>query len=77
MNNPKLTKLRSFRSEAGYTTKKMADMLGISQSMYDYIELGRERLSYDMAVKISEIFEVSPDELFYEDFEQFFEGTLI
>lgn len=61
------SKLKELRIEKGYTSKMIADMLGISKPFYSQIENGRRRLSYDMAVKISSIFNKKPDQLFYED----------
>ena len=68
MNNPRLDKLRSIRCSHDLSTASMARILGISQSMYSYIELGSKRLSYDIAVKLADYFKMTPDELFYEDF---------
>jgi putative transcriptional regulator len=76
-NNPKLTKLREARQKKGLTIKYMANSLGISPSMYGYIENGDKRLSYDMAVAIADFFETTPDDLFYEDYEQFFKDVII
>ena len=73
MKNPKLNKLREIRKKAGLNTTEVAEIIGISQSMYSYIEIGRERLSYDIAVKLSELFKSSPDELFYDDFKQYYD----
>lgn len=73
MKNPKLNKLREMRKKAGLNTTEVAEIIGISQSMYSYIEIGRERLSYDIAVKLSELFKSSPDELFYDDFKQYYD----
>ena len=72
MKNPKLNRLRDERKKKKLNTTEVALYLGISQSMYSYIEIGRERLTYDIAVKLSKLFNLSPDELFYDDFKQFF-----
>ncbi|MBE6159706.1 MAG: helix-turn-helix transcriptional regulator [Lactobacillales bacterium] len=61
------SKLKKIRMKNNYTSKNMADILGISKPFYSQIENGRRRLSYDMAVKIANIFKMKPDELFYED----------
>ena len=71
--NPKLKKLRILRKENNLTTSDMAQKLNISQSMYSYIEIGVKRLSYNIAVQIGDIFGMTPDEIFYEDFKQFFD----
>ena len=45
----------------------MADMLGISKSFYSQLENRHRRLLYDKAVKMAAIFDMKPDELFYDD----------
>ena len=55
------------RNEKKYTTQYMADILGISKTYYSQLENNRRRLSYDMAIKIAEIFNVHPDHIFYKD----------
>ena len=62
------TKLRDKRLKKGYTNQNMAERLGISKTFYYQIENEKRRLSYDMAVKIADIFNVKPDALFYNDF---------
>lgn len=61
------SKLKEIRLKNNYTSKDIADILEISKPFYSQIENGRRRLSYDMAVRIANIFKMKPDELFYED----------
>lgn len=61
-------KLREKRIQKGYTNQKMAEILGISKTFYYQIETGSRKLSYEMAIKISDIFNVKPDTLFYNDY---------
>lgn len=61
------SKLKKIRLKNNYTSKDIADILGISKPFYSQIENGRRRLTYDMAVRIATIFKMKPDELFYED----------
>lgn len=61
------SKLKEIRAQYGHTSRDMAAMLKISKPFYSQIENGRRRLSYDMAIKISKIFNMTPDEIFYED----------
>ena len=70
--NPKLKTLRILRKQNNLTTADMALKLGMSQSMYSYIEIGEKRLSYEVAVNIANIFNTTPDNIFYEDFKQYF-----
>lgn len=60
-------KLKEFRAKYKYSTKQMADFLGISKPFYSQVENGLRRLSYDMAVRISLLFNTKPDEIFYND----------
>lgn len=57
--------LKKIRKQMGLTIYDMADKLGITASFYSQIENKKRRLFYDMAIKIADIFEVTPDELFY------------
>lgn len=61
------SKLKKIRLKNNYTSKDIADILGISKPFYSQIENGRRRLSYDMAVRIASIFKMKPDEIFYDD----------
>ena len=61
------TKLKKLRLKNNYTSKYIADLLGISKPFYSQIENGRRRLTYDMAVRIATIFKMKPDDIFYED----------
>lgn len=58
-------KLKKLRKENRLTIYDMADKLGITASYYSQIENQKRRLFYDMAVKISKIFDKKPDEIFY------------
>lgn len=60
--------LKELRNKDGFSTRDMANMLGISKAFYSQIENRKRRLSYDLAVKIANIFKVKPDFIFYEDF---------
>lgn len=61
-------KLRETRLKFNYSSKYMADKLGISKPYYSQLENRRRNLSYDMAVKIAKIFNVKPDVLFYDEY---------
>ena len=60
-------KLRKIRNEKKLTTREMAEKLSISKPFYCQLENRSRRLSYDMAVKISKIFNLKPDDIFYDD----------
>lgn len=63
-----MEKLKDLRLQNKFTNQFMADMLGISKPYYWQLEHDQKRLSYDMAIKIANIFHLKPDELFYEEF---------
>ena len=57
--------LKKIRKENKYTIYDMAKILKITPSFYSQIENKKRRLFYDTAVKISAIFNMKPDEIFY------------
>ena len=60
-------KLRELRLKNNLTIKMMAEKLDISKPFYSQIENQNRRLSYEMAIKISSIFGLKPDDIFYEE----------
>ena len=58
-------KLKQVRKENNLSIYDMADKLNISSVQYYYIENQKRILFYDMAIKISRIFNMKPDDLFY------------
>ena len=62
-----LDKLKELRMKVGFSDSDMAKMLGISKTFYWQIENGKRKLKYSMAIRITEIFGLKPDDLFYED----------
>ncbi len=64
----KFKKLESKRLEYGYTYQQMADMLGVCKSYYWQLEHNNRRLYYDLAHRIAAIFNLKPDDIFYDDF---------
>lgn len=63
-----MEKLKELRLKNKFTNQFMADILGISKPYYWQIEHDQKRLSYNMAIKIAEIFNLRPDDLFYDEF---------
>lgn len=59
--------LKNMREKNLYSYQNMADLLNISKTFYWQIENDKRRLSYDMAIKIANIFNTNPDTIFYED----------
>lgn len=60
-----MEKLKKIRKENKYTIYDMAKILKITPSFYSQIENKKKRLFYDMAFKISAIFNMRPDDIFY------------
>lgn len=58
-------KLKELRKEYKYNIYDMAKKLNITPSFYSQIENKKKRLFYDMAIKISAIFNMKPDDIFY------------
>lgn len=62
--------LKELRLEKGYTMKYMANILEISKPYYWQLENMNRRLTYEMAIKISSIFNAKPDKIFYNDYKK-------
>jgi len=58
-------KLKEIRKKEGLTQKQIAERLNITVSFYSQIENMKKRLYYDTAIKIADIFNMRPDQLFY------------
>lgn len=59
--------LKELREKQGLSYEDMAKILGISKAYYWQIEHKNRRLYYDMAKKIADIFNLKPDDIFFED----------
>lgn len=68
MERKKHEKLEALRVANKYSFMDMAQMLNISKSYYWQIENGNRNLYYDLAKRIAAIFNLKPDDIFYEDF---------
>ncbi len=64
----KIEKLQILRNSMNITYKNMAELLGVSKTYYWQIENGKRRLTYEFAKKIASIFNLKPDDIFYEEF---------
>ena len=62
-----MNELKELRKKNNYTCQDMSEKLNISKPFYLQIENGRRRLSYIMAIKIAKIFNLKPDDIFYEE----------
>ncbi|HBC94694.1 MAG TPA: XRE family transcriptional regulator [Pelotomaculum sp.] len=57
--------LKSIRAEKGIGQQFMANQLGISKTHYCNLENGKRRLSYAMALQISQILKVPIQNIFF------------
>ena len=55
------------RKNRKITLEMLSESLGISKSYLSLIEKGKRSLSYNLAVKIANYLEMTPDELFLDD----------
>lgn len=60
-------KLKNERIRHNMTCNDIAKIVGISPAYYSQIENKSRRLYYFMAIKIAKVFNMTPDELFYDD----------
>jgi len=58
-------KLKELRKKKGITQKQIAERLNITVSFYCQIEKKKKKLYYDTAIKIADIFNMHPDDIFY------------
>ncbi len=67
MEKEKNYRLEELRKEKGYTYQEMADKLGVCKAYYWQLEHKNRRLYYDVAKRIASIFDLKPDDIFFED----------
>lgn len=61
-----LEKLKNMREKENLTYQQVAEKVGISKEYYWMIENGKRRLTYELAVKIAQVFKSSPDYIFLD-----------
>ena len=59
-------KLQHLRKRKNMSCEDMAKELGICKAYYWQIENGNRRLYYDLTLKIAKIFNLKPDDIFYD-----------
>jgi transcriptional regulator with XRE-family HTH domain len=61
-------KLRTLRERRGLSVRQLASLLGInSHSHIINLEAGRKKPSVDLILKVSDLFNVSPNQLMLDD----------
>lgn len=63
-----MKKLKELRQKNNYTISEFANLIGISATYYWQIENKKRRLYYKLAIKIAKIFNLKPDDIFYNEF---------
>lgn len=56
-------RIKDLREDHDYTQQKVADMIGITQRKYSYLETGVQQLTDEILVALSELYGVSVDYL--------------
>lgn len=56
-------RIRKLRTDRGKTTVEVSTKLGIEQSYYSKLELGKHKISVENLIKIAEFYNVSLDYL--------------
>ena len=59
----KFENIRNLRIDSGYTQKKVAEYLGISQNTYSQYEIGVLNYPVDALMKLADLYNVSVDYL--------------
>lgn len=60
-----MNKLKELRIKNNLTIEKMAKLVGISYTYYWQIENKKRNLYYSLAIKISKVFNLKPDDIFF------------
>lgn len=61
-----MNKLQKLRTKHNISIKEMTNLLNISYAYYWQIENKKKNLYYHLAVKIAKIFNLKPDDIFYD-----------
>lgn len=67
MNKARLVKFREIRKKRGLNLNDIAKELNVSKAYVSMMETGKRSLDYVRAIQMAKIFNVKPDELFYDD----------
>ena len=60
--------LKSLKTENNYTYKELSEIIGCSKPFIWQIINNKRKLSYEMAIIISSIFYMTPDDIFYSEY---------
>ncbi len=59
-------KLKKIREKHNYSYAEIASKLDISKCYYWQLEHKKRKIYYDMAIKIANLFNLKPDDIFFE-----------
>ena len=62
-----MTNLRKLKNEKNLTTQELAEMVGVTQQMINYMELGKRNGSIKTNLKLAKILNVTLEELIGEE----------
>ena len=62
-----MTNLRKLKNERNLTTQELAEMVGVTQQMINYMENGKRKGSIETNLKLAKILNITLDELIGEE----------
>lgn len=62
-----MKKLKDLRKKNNLTYDDIANLLNISKTFYWQLENNKRRIFYKQAIAIAKIFNLKPDDIFYEE----------
>ncbi len=70
MTNRNISYLQELREKKGYSYEDMSKKLGISKAYYWQLEHKNRRLYYELAKNIAAVFELRPDDIFFDEYSE-------
>ena len=67
MKKATLNSLRTIRKSHRMTLADLANKIKVSKAYLSMIETGKRKLDYLLAIKIAAVFQLKPDQIFYND----------
>jgi putative transcriptional regulator len=67
MKKATLNSLRTIRKSHRMTLADLANKIKVSKAYLSMIETGKRTLDYLVAIKIAAVFQLKPDQIFYND----------
>lgn len=67
MKKSRYSTLTKLRKQNHLSMVDIANQLDISTAYYCQLETKKKRLSYEMAIRIANVFHLTPDDIFFDD----------